>query len=139
MLLLVIEIFLFFVRLSIMKDDLYDLHWVISHFFNFPLCTLQSLPSLVLLLLSQCVSILKLILLEVVIEIGEQLLTILMEIVVVFLLFDAWKYCGEVGNSVFACIVLTNKRLSALYKFECLLLNFFFQNVDFLPELFDQF
>lgn len=72
-----------------MKDDLYDLHRVVSHFFNLPFCTLHSLSSLVLLLLSQCVSIFKLILFEVIVEIGEQLLTVLMKIVVVFLLFDA--------------------------------------------------
>lgn len=122
-----------------MKDDLYDLHRVVPHFFNFPLCTLQSFPSFVLLLLCKCVSVFKLVFFEVVVEIGEQLLTVLIEIVIVFLLLDCRQYCGEVRNSIFTNIVLTNKGLSALYEFESLLLNFFFQNIDFLPELFNQF
>ncbi len=122
-----------------MKDNLYDLHRVVSHFFNLPLCTLNSFPSLVLLLLGECVSIFKLVLFEVVVEVGEQLLAVLIEIVIFFWLFDSGKNCGEIGNSIFACVVLIDKGLSALYEFECFFLNFFFQNIDFLPEFFDQF
>jgi hypothetical protein len=88
MLLLVIEIFFFVVRLVGVEDDFYNFHGVVPNLLDLPLGVLQCLSPLVLLLFGQSISVLHLILLEIIIQIAQELLTIFKKLFIRLRFFD---------------------------------------------------
>ena len=122
-----------------MENYLYDFHRVVSDFLNFSTSVIKKFSSFIFLFFGNSIAKLKFVFFEVVIHATKKLLTVFEEMLIMVRFFNVGKYLGKRINPLFAYIVFFKKSISATDEFKCLFLNLFFQDVNFLSKLFDQF
>jgi hypothetical protein len=108
-LLLVGDVLFLLLRVVIVQDDLDDLHGVVPHLLDLALGPVHRFPPLVFLLLYQSIAELKLVLLEVIVQVAQQFAAALGELLVGAGLFNAGEKLGEAAHTLLGEGVLVDE------------------------------
>lgn len=138
MFLVVSEVFLLVFAVVVVQDHLDYLHGVVPHFLDLPLRTLYALSPLVFSLLDRRAAQLELVLLEVVVQIGQQFATDSPKALVHFWLFERGKHLGQPSDALSRKRVFMHKPFGLVDELQCLALHLLFENVDLLAKLLDE-